>query len=140
MSEISFFSIAAATVASSLVLYISSEVKERSRRKGHARIPGPTRLPLLGNALQMPQSHGWLKLAEWKETYGAHARYVWRMNVLDLGIGDMIQLDLLGYHLVAVNSAKVARDLLDKRSASYSDRPHFVCLSGSSESGQDERR
>lgn len=109
MSEISFFSIAAATVASSLVLYISSEVKERSRRKGHARIPGPTRLPLLGNALQMPQSHGWLKLAEWKETYG-----------------DMIQLDLLGYHLVAVNSAKVARDLLDKRSASYSDRPHFA--------------
>lgn len=40
--------------------------------------------------------------------------------------GDIIQLDLLGYHLIAVNSAKVARDLLDKRSGLYSDRPQFV--------------
>ena len=40
--------------------------------------------------------------------------------------GDIIQLDLLGYHLIAVNSAKVAKDLLDKRSGQYSDRPQFV--------------
>jgi hypothetical protein len=41
--------------------------------------------------------------------------------------GDLVQLDLLGFHIVVINSARVARDLLDRRSASYSDRPHMVC-------------
>ncbi|KAJ3549201.1 hypothetical protein NMY22_g974 [Coprinellus aureogranulatus] len=109
MREVSYFSIAFAALASAVVWYIGSEMKARTRRKGHARVPGPKPLPLLGNAMDMPQSHGWLKLASWKQKYG-----------------DLIQLDLLGYHIVAVNSQKVARDLLDRRSGAYSDRPHFA--------------
>jgi hypothetical protein len=70
MREVSYLSIAFAAVASSVVWYIGSEMKARNRRKGHARLPGPTPLPLLGNALDMPQTHGWLKLAKWKHKYG----------------------------------------------------------------------
>ncbi|KAJ2919348.1 hypothetical protein MD484_g970, partial [Candolleomyces efflorescens] len=109
LSEISLLSITVATLASAVVYYIGTDLKERSRRKGHAKIPGPTRLPVLGSALSMPQSHGWLAIANWKQKYG-----------------DIIQLDLLGYHLIAVNSAKVAKELLDKRSGLYSDRPQFA--------------
>jgi hypothetical protein len=32
----------------------------------------------------------------------------------------------MGTHLVVVNSAKAAKELFDKRSALYSDRPVFV--------------
>lgn len=32
--------------------------------------PGPPRLPILGNALQIPQVQTWLKLSEWAKTYG----------------------------------------------------------------------
>ncbi|KAJ2932181.1 hypothetical protein H1R20_g4891, partial [Candolleomyces eurysporus] len=46
-------------------------------------------------------------MGDWKHTYG-----------------DLVQLDLLGFKIVVINSARVAKDLLDRRSASYSDRPH----------------
>ena len=34
--------------------------------------PGPKGLPLLGNMLDMPTSHEWLKAAEWKQVYGTY--------------------------------------------------------------------
>ena len=73
LSEISLLSITVATLASAVVYYIGTDLKERSRRKGHAKIPGPTRLPVLGSALSMPQSHGWLAIANWKQKYGMHS-------------------------------------------------------------------
>ncbi|KAF6752028.1 cytochrome P450 [Ephemerocybe angulata] len=109
MGEGLSFSVAATALLSLVMLYIANKAKEHSKRKGYARLPGPIRLPLLGSALQMPQSHAWHTIANWRQTYG-----------------DIIQLDLLGYHIVAINSPKIARDLLDKRSSVYSDRPHFA--------------
>ena len=32
--------------------------------------PGPRGLPIVGNVLDMPSSHEWLKFAEWKDKYG----------------------------------------------------------------------
>lgn len=32
--------------------------------------PGPTRWPVLGNALQIPQAYAWLTFSEWAKTYG----------------------------------------------------------------------
>ncbi|TFK46440.1 putative monooxygenase [Heliocybe sulcata] len=71
--------------------------------------PGPRGLPLVGNALQVPQKHTWLKFSEWAKEYG-----------------DLVYLKVLGQPYIVINSAIVAKDLLDKRSAIYSDRPHFV--------------
>ena len=37
--------------------------------------------------------------------------------------GNIIHISALGLHIVVLNDQQVARDLLDKRSAIYSDRP-----------------
>ncbi|KAF7294023.1 Cytochrome P450 [Mycena kentingensis (nom. inval.)] len=74
--------------------------------------PGPRPLPLVGNAFAIPQSYAWLKYQEWGRQYGAHARVVPSSN-----------LTAFGNEIVVINSAKVADDLLEKRSALYSSRP-----------------
>ncbi|TFK32282.1 putative monooxygenase [Crucibulum laeve] len=73
--------------------------------------PGPRRLPIIGNVFQMPQTSPWLTFTKWAKTYG-----------------DIMHVDVVGKHMVVLNSAKVARELLDKRSLTYSDRPHFVMV------------
>ncbi|KAJ6548443.1 putative monooxygenase [Mycena capillaripes] len=71
--------------------------------------PGPRRLPLIGSALQIPRAYPWLKFTDWAKTYG-----------------NIVYVDVLGQPLVVLNSAKIARDLLDQRSAIYSDRPTMI--------------
>ncbi|OJA17138.1 hypothetical protein AZE42_05090 [Rhizopogon vesiculosus] len=68
--------------------------------------PGPRRLPLLGNALQLDTKRPWLTYTAWGKTYG-----------------KLVYTRLLGIDMVVINSETVARELLDKRSAIYSDRP-----------------
>lgn len=43
-------------------------------------------------------------------------------------LGDVVYAHLLGKDVVILNSMQAARDLLEKRSAIYSDRPRFVLL------------
>jgi hypothetical protein len=47
----------------------------------------------------------------------------------DPGIGDLIYFHLLGQPMIVLSSLDVARDLMDKRSSIYSDRPRFVLFS-----------
>ncbi|KAF9043117.1 putative monooxygenase [Panaeolus papilionaceus] len=68
--------------------------------------PGPKRLPVIGNVHQMPQEAPWLVFSEWSKTYG-----------------DIIHVDVFGQSIVIINSTQAAKDLLDKRSTIYSDRP-----------------
>ncbi|KAJ7309253.1 cytochrome P450 [Mycena albidolilacea] len=70
--------------------------------------PGPPGLPFLGNLFQLPQFQ-WLRFTEWKAQYG-----------------PIISLNLGGQPVVVLNSYQVASDLLDNRSAIYSDRPRFI--------------
>ena len=42
--------------------------------------------------------------------------------------GDVIYLSVVGRPIVVLNSAEAARDLMDKRSANYSDRPRIVVI------------
>ncbi|TFK69824.1 cytochrome P450 [Pluteus cervinus] len=58
----------------------------------------------------------WVKFKEWSEEYGS----------------DVISVEVFGQHVVILNSTTVARDLLDKRSSKYSDRPtlHMINLYG----------
>lgn len=41
-------------------------------------------------------------------------------------VGEVIYLNLLGRHIVVLSSKKAAYDLLEKRSALYSDRPAMI--------------
>ena len=41
-------------------------------------------------------------------------------------VGDVVYLNALGRHMIMLGSHKAAHELLDKRSANYSDRPQSV--------------
>ncbi|KAJ7477023.1 putative monooxygenase [Mycena galericulata] len=71
--------------------------------------PGPRRWPLIGSVLEMPQSHQWVTFSNWAKTYGR-----------------IVYLEALGQPLIVINSAKVAKDLMDQHFSIYSDRPHLA--------------
>ncbi|KAG0694426.1 cytochrome P450 [Suillus ampliporus] len=68
--------------------------------------PGPRCLPFLGNILQLDTNRPWLTYTAWGKTYG-----------------KIIHSRILGTDYIIINSETIARELLDKRSAIYSDRP-----------------
>ncbi|KAK8174071.1 cytochrome P450 [Phyllosticta citrichinensis] len=68
--------------------------------------PGPPTLPLIGNLHQMPAKNQHEQFLVWSRQYGP---------VFSLILGTQV--------LIVLSSAEAAKDLLDKRSAMYSDRP-----------------
>nr|BED43014.1 cytochrome P450 monooxygenase [Trametes versicolor] len=71
--------------------------------------PGPRGLPIIGNILDYPAldlGRGFRALA---------TRY-----------GSLVHLKILGHSIVAIDSSHTVRELLDKRSRNYADRPDAV--------------
>ncbi|KAG2151680.1 cytochrome P450 [Suillus bovinus] len=68
--------------------------------------PGPPGWPLIGNIADMPHNKAWLTFAKWGKKYG-----------------DILHVEVLGRHIIVLNSVKAAIDLLDKKGSIYSDRP-----------------
>ncbi|EIM84336.1 uncharacterized protein STEHIDRAFT_61507 [Stereum hirsutum FP-91666 SS1] len=83
--------------------------RSNDARAGKRYPPGPPRLPFVGSLLHVPKDHEWLAYERMGKQYGS----------------DLIHLDVLGSHIVVVNSAKAANELFEKRSAIYSDRCVF---------------
>lgn len=50
------------------------------------------------------------------------------MHELTTSLGPLMMLDIMGEKMCIINSAKVATELLDQRSAIYSDRPGMVMV------------
>ncbi|KAJ7033902.1 putative monooxygenase [Mycena alexandri] len=98
----------AAFVAACVGWFIISSLLSRKTK----RPLGPLRFPIIGNALQFPQTQQWLTFSRWAEKYG-----------------DIVYLEAFGKPLVLLNSSKVAKDLLEQRSAIYSDRPRLEMAS-----------
>ncbi|KAK8055747.1 Cytochrome P450 [Apiospora rasikravindrae] len=69
--------------------------------------PGPPALPFIGNVHHFATPKPFLKFAEWRSKYG-----------------DIIGLKTGPGNLVVLNSARLVRDLLDKRGSIYSGRPN----------------
>ncbi|TFK32278.1 cytochrome P450 [Crucibulum laeve] len=68
--------------------------------------PGPKKVPLLGNLLDMPSEREWFTFADWGDKWG-----------------DIISVSVFGQQFIILSSAKAAIDMLDKKSSIYSDRP-----------------
>ncbi|KAH9834632.1 uncharacterized protein C8Q71DRAFT_859598 [Rhodofomes roseus] len=94
------------TLVTLVVLYVVQNRQTTSKR--HLP-PGPRPLPILGNAHQMPSDFAEKVFAQWKDLYG-----------------DIIFLRMFNTPVLVLNSAKAARDLLEKRSTKYSDRPYSI--------------
>ncbi|KAF8510750.1 cytochrome P450 [Gautieria morchelliformis] len=72
--------------------------------------PGPPTIPIVGNLHIMPKTLLHLKLTQWSKVYG-----------------DIFSLKLGPHTAVVLTSPRLVRELMDKRSASSSDRaPNFL--------------
>ncbi|KAI8996338.1 cytochrome P450 [Trametes punicea] len=79
-------------------------------RLHHRRIPpGPQGFPLLGNLFDFPKSHYGEKFSKMAAEYG-----------------DIVHLSLFGQSIIVLSSFESAVEILEKRSANYSDRPRSV--------------
>ncbi|KAJ2919371.1 hypothetical protein MD484_g982, partial [Candolleomyces efflorescens] len=79
--------------------------RRRRNPRGLPLPPGPKGLPLLGNLLQFPQANPWEGYHKLCEKYG-----------------DVIYLKAPGHGILVLDYHRRAVDLLDQRSANYSDR------------------
>ncbi|QKX58383.1 uncharacterized protein TRUGW13939_05505 [Talaromyces rugulosus] len=69
--------------------------------------PGPPTLPVLGNLHQIPRKGSYLKFTEWARKYG---------GIYSLKLGTATA--------VVVTDRRIIKELVDKKSAKYSNRPH----------------
>ncbi|KAF8910206.1 cytochrome P450 [Gymnopilus junonius] len=88
------------TLAATLFIYLRNRT-----RSALPYPPGPAKLPLLGNVLDFPRSFPWETYARWAKELDS----------------DIIHLSAVGKDFILLNSFKAATDLLDKKSAIYSD-------------------
>ncbi|KAH7920238.1 CyP450 monooxygenase [Leucogyrophana mollusca] len=89
-----------------LFLFKRYWVERKVNPRGLPLPPGPPRLPIIGNLLGVNLGAQWLTYAMWGKKYG-----------------DLLYVEILGTKILVLNSEEVAKDLLDKRSQNYSDRP-----------------
>ena len=76
------------------------------RRERHLP-PGPSTLPILGNLHQIPTKGSYLPFTEWAKQYG---------GIFSLKLGPATA--------VVLTDRRLVKQLLDKRSGIYSNRPH----------------
>ncbi|KAF9220855.1 cytochrome P450 [Gyrodon lividus] len=88
--------------------FIRKAWRKRALRNGLPLPPGPRGLPLIGNVFDLNMAEPWLSYEQWGKQYG-----------------DLVYSSLVGQDFIIINSAKLAHELLDQRSAIYSDRPYI---------------
>ncbi|KAK0484301.1 cytochrome P450 [Armillaria luteobubalina] len=91
-----------------LAVFIWVVISLKRRAPSSPLPPGPRRMPVIGNLLDLPKDkeREWETWAEWGKRYG--------------GISSAV---VLGQTIIVLNSYSVAKELLNNRSANYSDRP-----------------
>ncbi|KAJ7211176.1 cytochrome P450 [Mycena pura] len=103
------------TLAFSALLYFG--LRWRRNRSKLPLPPGPKKLPLVGNLLDIPRERQWEAYHKWSEELNS----------------DIIHLDAAGTSIVVLSSMEAIRDLFEQRSSLYSGRlrlPMVVELMG----------
>lgn len=88
-----------------LVLLVRSRRRRTPLPPGSKLLPGPPGKPLVGNLLDIPPQHSWLKFREFIEKYG-----------------PIVRLNIAGQEHAIVGKESIANDLLRERGTIYSDR------------------
>ena len=99
-------------------------------RRNDVRLPpGPPLDPFIGGLRRMPSMDQWVVFKEWTQKWGALVLFPLPSKYdLDGYLGDVIYTTICGKPVIILNSIDAARDLFDKRSANYSDRPRLVAF------------
>ncbi|OBZ67591.1 O-methylsterigmatocystin oxidoreductase [Grifola frondosa] len=95
-----------------VAIVILKYTRDATKSRNRPLPPGPKPLPIIGNILDMPQTLPWITFRDWSEKYG-----------------DVVHIRLLEQPVVILGSPKAAFELLDKRSANYSDRARSPLVS-----------
>ncbi|KAL4261415.1 cytochrome P450 family protein [Pleurotus pulmonarius] len=101
--------ISTTTVAVLAFGFLLSTYLKRRATKRLRLPPGPPADPFIGHLRIMPSDQQELVFHEWAKTYG-----------------DVMYLRVLGHDIIVLDSVQAATELLEKRSALYSDRPNFT--------------
>jgi hypothetical protein len=96
-------------VSSLAALLVYLLLQHQRSRKVSNLPPGPKRLPIIGNLLDIPSEKDWLTYRAWNEQYG-----------------DIVYLEALGRSIVVLGTAAATDELLHRRSQYSSDRPTTV--------------
>ncbi|KAF8841012.1 cytochrome P450 [Paxillus ammoniavirescens] len=102
--------LALATVGAGMTVAINLFKGQWRKARGFPPLPpGPIPIPFVGNALSIDASRPWVTYANWAARYG-----------------DIFIISVLNQDIIVISSEKIAQDLLDRRSAIYSDRPYLA--------------
>ncbi|KAI0069044.1 cytochrome P450 [Artomyces pyxidatus] len=82
-----------------------------ARRQNNPPIPpGPTRYPFVGSFLSIPTSTPWKTYVRWSQEHNS----------------DLVAVRAFGQVSIIVNTKKAAKELFERRSAVYADRPQMM--------------
>ncbi|KAF2084268.1 cytochrome P450 [Saccharata proteae CBS 121410] len=110
MAFLTFLSAVAVAVIA-LVLKLTVFAPKQRIPKGLKPLPGPKGYPILGSVPEVPEQNSHIKFFEWGKQYG-----------------PIYQCDLAGTNHVWISTDRIARDVLSKKAAVNSDRPHIPAL------------
>jgi cytochrome P450 len=86
--------------------------------------PGPIGRPIIKNLLDWPAHNGWETFVQWGHKYGLYAFLLASSAQSScVKLGDLMHADIMGQHMIVVNSYETAVDLLQRKAAIYSGRP-----------------
>jgi hypothetical protein len=107
-----------------LFLAVIQAIRDHRRRRGLPYPPGPRPWPIIGNFLDVPKHSSWLAYTRFSKIYGA-TFFLSRASPLTGTIGEIISFRVFGQVIIVLNSAKAAKDLLERRGDIYLDRPEI---------------
>ncbi|KAJ7607903.1 cytochrome P450 [Roridomyces roridus] len=100
-------------ISSALIFVLALLFLIRARNHKSSKLPlppGPRKRFIVGNLFDIPSSFPWETYMEWSRRYDS----------------DIIHLKAAGQSMIILSSMQAAVDLLERRSAIYSDRPQLT--------------
>ncbi|KAI4862537.1 cytochrome P450 [Hypoxylon rubiginosum] len=97
-------------VVAFLGVFLYYVFQSRYQRLPYPLPPSPPAEPIIGHIRRLPMENAHIKHMEYAKQYNS----------------DVVYFNVLGNHMIVLNTQKAANELLDKRGANYQDRPRFV--------------